>query len=162
MDQEGPGESAPADGAEIIAATVVEGSTIYADEASAYDVLAAKFLTKRINHSVEYANGDTSTNMAESFFSRLRRAETGIHHHIAGPYLSAVRDGNGVAGRQPPRLERRAIPAGDRRGPGSSGQPPVEGLLAAPSLNFGDSPGESHGVREGRRPPWTAKRRPRS
>lgn len=76
-------------GAEIIAATIAVGSTIYADEASAYDVLAVKFLTKRINHSVEYANGDTSTNMAESFFSRLRRAETGIHHHIAGPYLSA-------------------------------------------------------------------------
>ena len=27
--------------------------------------------------------------MAESFFSRVRGAETGIHYHIAGPYLSA-------------------------------------------------------------------------
>jgi hypothetical protein len=26
---------------------------------------------------------------AESFFSRLRRAEIGIHHHVAGPYLAA-------------------------------------------------------------------------
>lgn len=78
-----------AHGAEIIAATVKEGSTIYADEASAYDALAAKFLTKRINHSVEYANGDTSTNMAESFFSRIRRAEIGVHHRIAGRYLGA-------------------------------------------------------------------------
>lgn len=26
---------------------------------------------------------------AESFFSRLRRAEVGIHHHIAGRHLSA-------------------------------------------------------------------------
>jgi transposase-like protein len=76
-------------GATIIAATVQPGSTIYADEASAYDNLAAKFLTKRINHSVEYANGEISTNMAESFFSRLRRAEIGMHHHIAGKYLSA-------------------------------------------------------------------------
>ena len=25
--------------------------------------------------------------MAKSFFSRIRRAEIGIHHHIAGPYL---------------------------------------------------------------------------
>jgi hypothetical protein len=25
--------------------------------------------------------------MAESFFSRIRRAELGHHHHIAGPYL---------------------------------------------------------------------------
>ncbi|WP_332765955.1 IS1595 family transposase [Phenylobacterium sp.] len=76
-------------GAEVIAATVQPGSTIYADEASAYDNLAAKFLTKRINHSVEYANGEISTNMAESFFSRLRRAEIGQHHHIAGKYLAA-------------------------------------------------------------------------
>ncbi|MFL6740218.1 MAG: transposase [Sphingomicrobium sp.] len=26
---------------------------------------------------------------AESYFSRLRRAEIGTHHHIAGPYLAA-------------------------------------------------------------------------
>ncbi|CAN5697852.1 IS1595 family transposase [soil metagenome] len=77
------------EGAKVVAATVNPGSTIYADEASAYDSLAAKFLTKRINHSVEYANGDTSTNMAESFFSRLRRAEIGTHHRIAGAYLGA-------------------------------------------------------------------------
>ena len=27
------------------------------------------------------------TNWAEEFFSRMRRAEQGHHHHIAGPYL---------------------------------------------------------------------------
>ena len=27
--------------------------------------------------------------MAESFFSRIRRAEIGVHHWIAGPYLGA-------------------------------------------------------------------------
>jgi len=47
-------------------------------------VLHARYLTKRINHSLAYADGKTSTNQAESFFSRLRRAEIGIHHHIAG------------------------------------------------------------------------------
>lgn len=31
--------------------------------------------------------------MAESFFSRLRRAEIGIHHHISGQYLSAYASG---------------------------------------------------------------------
>lgn len=67
---------------------VAIGSTIYADEASHWDELHARYLTKRINHSVEYSNGDACTNQAESFFSRLRRAEIGIHHHIAGPYLS--------------------------------------------------------------------------
>jgi transposase-like protein len=72
-----------------IRARVAAGSTIYADEAAHWDQLHARSLTKRINHSEAYADGDTSTNMAESFFSRLRRAEIGIHHHIAGPYLSA-------------------------------------------------------------------------
>jgi transposase-like protein len=68
---------------------VAKGSTVYADEAAHWDVLHARYLTKRINHSLSYADGQTSTNQAESFFSRLRRAEVGIHHHIAGPYLSA-------------------------------------------------------------------------
>lgn len=72
-----------------IAASVAPGSTIYADEASHWDALEARYLTKRINHSVEYANGEIATNQAKSFFSRLRRAEIGTHHHIAGPYLNA-------------------------------------------------------------------------
>lgn len=66
---------------------VALGSTIYADEASHWDQLHARYLTKRINHSVTYSDGDACTNQAESFFSRLRRAEIGTHHHIAGPYL---------------------------------------------------------------------------
>lgn len=76
-----------ADGVAKIAATVAPGSTIYADEASHWDALHARFDTKRINHSQAYKDDDCSTNMAESFFSRLRRAEIGTHHHIAGPYL---------------------------------------------------------------------------
>lgn len=38
---------------------------------------------------MEYSTPEACTNQAESFFSRLRRAEIGIHHHIAGPYLAA-------------------------------------------------------------------------
>ena len=49
----------------------------------------AKFLTKRINHEWSYSDEDACTNQAESFFLRLRRAEIGKHHHIAGPYLAA-------------------------------------------------------------------------
>ena len=33
------------------------------------------------------AGGIACTNQAESFFSRLRRAEIGTHHHIRGRYL---------------------------------------------------------------------------
>jgi hypothetical protein len=32
-------------------------------------------------------SGGVYTNGAEEFFSRMRRAEIGHHHHIAGPYL---------------------------------------------------------------------------
>jgi hypothetical protein len=32
-------------------------------------------------------NRGACTNWAEEFFSRMRRAETGHHHHIAGAYL---------------------------------------------------------------------------
>jgi len=68
---------------------VAIGSTIYADEAAHWNELHGRYLTKRINHSVSYADGDISTNQAESFFSRLRRAEIGTHHRIAGPYLAS-------------------------------------------------------------------------
>jgi transposase-like protein len=68
---------------------IVVGSTVYADEASHWDVLHSRFNTHRINHSLAYSTSEGCTNMAESFFSRLRRAEIGTHHHIAGPYLAA-------------------------------------------------------------------------
>src|SRR4051812_49501464 len=38
----------------------------------------------RINHEEAYSRDGACTNQAESFFSRMRRAEIGIHHHIAG------------------------------------------------------------------------------
>lgn len=41
---------------------------------------------KRINHQLGYSMM-ACTNQAESYFSRLRRAEIGTHHNIAGPYL---------------------------------------------------------------------------
>lgn len=68
---------------------IAAGSTVYADEASHWDAFHASYDTKRINHSEAYSDDDCSTNLAESFFSRLRRAEVGTHHHIAGPYLAA-------------------------------------------------------------------------
>jgi transposase-like protein len=68
---------------------VANGAVVHADEAAHWDQLHARYETKRINHSLAYSNGDACTNQAESFFSRLRRAEIGIHHHVAGPYLNA-------------------------------------------------------------------------
>jgi ISXO2 transposase-like protein len=68
---------------------VAMGSEIHADESSSWDSLYAHFEMRRVNHSVEYkAQDGANTNQAESFFSRLRRAEIGIHHHISGRYLN--------------------------------------------------------------------------
>lgn len=41
----------------------------------------------KVNHSQRCSDGDACTNWAESYFARLRRAEMGTHHHIAGQYL---------------------------------------------------------------------------
>jgi len=71
-----------------IVSHVAPGSVIYADDAAGWNPLHGKFVTKRINHSECYSDGEACTNGAESYFSRLRRAEIGTHHHIAG-YLDA-------------------------------------------------------------------------
>jgi hypothetical protein len=66
---------------------IARGSTVHADEASAWDDLHAWYEMRRINHRRAYSMDGACTNQAESYFSRLRRAELGQHHHIAGPYL---------------------------------------------------------------------------
>lgn len=81
--------SREADGVVMARKFIGTGATVHADEASHWDQLAANFPIKRINHQHAYSDGDACTNQAESFFSRMRRAEFGIHHHIAGKYLSA-------------------------------------------------------------------------
>ena len=78
-----------ADGVKLARASIAATATVHADEASHWDQLAANFPIKRINHQHAYSDGGACTNQAESFFSRMRRAEIGIHHHIAGKYLSA-------------------------------------------------------------------------
>ena len=78
-----------AEGVAVAKANIVTGSTIHADEAAHWDKLAAHFPIKRINHQHAYSKDGACTNQAESFFSRARRAEFGIHHHIAGKHLSA-------------------------------------------------------------------------
>jgi hypothetical protein len=42
---------------------------------------------KRINYQEAYSLDGACTNKAEECFSRLRRAELGIYHDIAGAYL---------------------------------------------------------------------------
>ena len=77
-----------ADGVALVRQNVAMGSVVHADEAAGWDALHARFEMHRINHSVAFSKDGACTNQAESFFSRLRRAEIGQHHHISGKYLS--------------------------------------------------------------------------
>jgi hypothetical protein len=60
---------------------------VNADEAATWDEFNKRYEMKRINHQEAYSDDGACTNWAEEYFSRLRRAEIGHHHHIAGTYL---------------------------------------------------------------------------
>jgi ISXO2-like transposase domain len=69
---------------------VPPGTELYADEAGSWNELHSRYTLHRINHQEAYSLGgehEINTNQAEGFFSRMRRAEIGHHHHLAGPYL---------------------------------------------------------------------------
>lgn len=72
----------------FIKARVDRATVLHADESTAWNPLHAAFETKRINHQEAYSADGACTNEAESFFSRLRRAEIGHHHHLSGIYLA--------------------------------------------------------------------------
>jgi ISXO2-like transposase domain len=74
----------------IISRRVARGSIVHADEARVWDDLHASFEMKRINHREAYSKDGACTNQAESYIARLRRAEIGQHHHIAGPHLGLL------------------------------------------------------------------------
>jgi transposase-like protein len=80
-----PSES---DAVPMIRRRIASGTVVHADESASWDRLHASFDMRRVNHSVEYKSiDDACTNQAESFFSRLRRAEIGQHHRISGHLL---------------------------------------------------------------------------
>ena len=71
----------------FIRSRIAKGTLVQADESPNWDSLHAQYEMKRINHQEAYSLDGACTNMAEEYFSRLRRAEAGHHHHISGPYL---------------------------------------------------------------------------
>ncbi|MGD9539359.1 IS1595 family transposase [Methylocystis sp.] len=71
----------------FIKSRIAKGSIVNADEGKAWDALHGQFEMKRINHEEAYSFDGACTNAAEEYFSRLRRAEIGHHHHVAGVYL---------------------------------------------------------------------------
>lgn len=93
-----------------VRACVDGDATVHSDEASHWDALHGAYEVRQINHSACYSDGFACTNQAESFFSRLRRAEIGVHHHIAGPYLNAY------AGEMAWREDNRRVHNGGQAG----------------------------------------------
>lgn len=79
-----------ADALNFIRRSVPPSTEMYADEAGSWNELHSRYTLHRINHQEAYSLGGVAqvhTNNAEGFFSRMRRAEIGHHHHVAGPYL---------------------------------------------------------------------------
>jgi hypothetical protein len=85
-------------------------TTLYADEAGSWNDLHSRYELHRINHQEAYSIPEQQvyTNNAESFFSRMRRAEIGHHHHAAGPYL--IRFAQEAAWREDHRREPNGRP----------------------------------------------------
>ena len=71
----------------FIRAPIAMGTVVHADEAGSWDNLHERFEVKRVTHQEANSLDGACTNWAEEYFSRLRRAEVGIHHHIAGAYI---------------------------------------------------------------------------
>jgi ISXO2-like transposase domain/Transposase zinc-ribbon domain len=71
----------------FIRARIAKGTIVNADESANWNELHSRFEMKRINHEEAYSLDGACTNWAEEFFSRMRRAEIGHHHHLAGAYL---------------------------------------------------------------------------
>jgi transposase-like protein len=71
----------------FIRSRIAKGTIVNADAATHWNELQTRFEMKRIDHAEAYSLDGASTNWAEEYFSRMRRAEIGHHHHIAGAYL---------------------------------------------------------------------------
>jgi len=59
----------------------------FGHDASHWDALHSGWQVGRINHSIAYSDGESCTNQAESYFSRLRRMVDGQHHFVSPQYL---------------------------------------------------------------------------
>lgn len=62
---------------------------LHTDEAAAYPPIVADFAShSAVNHQTgEYVRDGVSTNVAESYFSQLKRSVDGTHHHVSRDHL---------------------------------------------------------------------------
>lgn len=65
----------------------LEGSLLITDELPAYHRMGRVMNHVRINHSVQYVDGHIHTNSIEGFWSLVKRAWYGSHHHYSRKYM---------------------------------------------------------------------------
>lgn len=78
-----------AEGVDFAKERIAPGSMVATDEVAHWDLLDPAFDVRRINHSEAYSQDGVHTNLAESFFSRLRRMIAGQHHRTGHQHLDA-------------------------------------------------------------------------
>ena len=75
----------------FVESKVAHGSTIYTDDATAYNKLATdrnQYQHETVNHSShEYVRGAAHTNSIESTWAVLKRSITGTWHHVSRKHL---------------------------------------------------------------------------
>ena len=65
-----------------------EGTLLITDEYRGYARVQEKYLHETINHSFEYSRGIVHTNSIENFWSLIKRAWFGTHHHYSEKYMA--------------------------------------------------------------------------
>jgi transposase-like protein len=74
--------------AEFISENVdIAGSLLITDELHAYRFAGSRMNHAAINHQVAYADGHVHTNSIEGFWSLVKRAWYGQHHHYSRKYM---------------------------------------------------------------------------
>ena len=72
---------------------ILQGTTIHADENSAYGVLKDDYDVQQINHSAEeYERDGVHTNSIESLWALVKRVYIGIHHHWSEKHMQKYLD----------------------------------------------------------------------
>lgn len=84
-------------------------STLFTDEHAAFGHLFARFQVRQIKHKERYSDGNgTSTNLAESSFSRLKQLYNGAYRHFSSQYAQVYN------GESAWREEHRRVSNGDQ------------------------------------------------
>jgi transposase-like protein len=76
-------------GAAIREVAEPSGSTLWTDMWNGYEPISAEFSKHvRVNHKAgEYVRDGAGTNLAENYFSQLKRSLDGTHHHVSREHL---------------------------------------------------------------------------